>query len=113
MVPFNGHAVRNCMENNWYEGRSEMTSCAPNQRATPWGRGNGIVFTELPEQGFPGQVVEAVMPASDAEPVLRGKRTEAGELIPVPDEQQYKQEASENSGQDHGARTIAQPTPIL
>ena len=69
--------------------------------------------TELVEQGLTGGGVEAVTPAGDAEPVLRGKGPEAGELIPVPDNQQYKQDASEDSSQEHDARTIAQRTPIL
>ena len=71
------------------------------------GQGDHIVSAELPDKGLPGEVVEAVMPAGNAEPVLGGKGTEAGELIPVPDEQQHKQDGSKDSRQDHGARTIA------
>ena len=76
-------------------------------------QGNRIVLSESLDQGLTGESVEAVSPAGDAESVLCGKGPEAGELIPVPDNQQHKQDASEDSGQEHCARTIAQLTPIL
>ena len=60
------------------------------------GQGDHIVSAELPDKGLPGEVVEAVMPAGNAEPVLSGKGTEAGELIPVPDKQQQKQDGSKD-----------------
>ena len=56
------------------------------------GQGDHIVSAELPHKGLTGEGVEAVMPAGNAEPVLSRKMTEAGELIPVPDKQQHKQD---------------------